>query len=183
MFSSTCPTCHGEGTVLRDPCAKCGGAGQVEKTRKVVVTFPAGIDANQRLRVPGQGLPGQPGATAGDLYVDVEIEPDARFERDGSDLFTRAQISFVDAALGTTVNVEMLDDSKLEVELPSGTQPGDVVSLKGKGVPRIDGRGRGALHVQVQIEVPRTLSARAKALLSELEQELRPRSGKRASTG
>jgi molecular chaperone DnaJ len=183
MFSSTCPTCHGEGEVLRDPCKQCGGAGQVEKTRRVLVTFPAGIDGNQRLRVPGQGLAGEARGPTGDLYVDVEIEQSERFERDGLDLLTRAQISFADAALGTTVSVTMLDDSKLEVELPPGTQPGDVISLKGKGVPRIDGRGRGTLHVQVEVEVPRTLSARAKTLLAELEQELKPRSGKRANTG
>jgi molecular chaperone DnaJ len=182
MFSSTCPTCRGEGSILRDPCKKCGGAGQVEKTRKVVVSFPAGIDANQRLRVPGQGLPGPRGGAAGDLYVDVEVEPDERFERDGSDLFTRAQVSFADAALGATVTLTMLDESTLEVDLPAGTQPGELIALKGKGVARLDGRGKGVLHVQVEVEVPRTLSARAKALLGELEQELK-RPGKRATAG
>jgi molecular chaperone DnaJ len=183
MFSSTCPTCQGEGSILRDPCTKCRGAGHVERTRKVLVTFPAGIDANQRLRVPGQGLPGPMGGATGDLYVDVELEPDERFERDGLDLFTRANVSFAEAALGTTVRVTMLDETELEVELPAGTQPGDVLTMKGKGVPRVDGRGRGTLHVQVQVEVPRNLSARAKALLEELEEELSGRSGKRATAG
>jgi molecular chaperone DnaJ len=183
MFTSTCPSCHGEGSLLRDPCTKCHGAGQVEKTRKVLVTFPAGIDSNQRLRVPTQGVPGPAGAEAGDLYVDVEIEQDERFERDGTDLITRAHVSFSDAALGTTVSLPMLDDSKLDVDLPAGTQPGDVITLKGKGVPRLDGRGRGALHVQVQVEVPRNLSARAKALLAELDEELKTRGAKRATAG
>lgn len=182
MFTSTCPTCQGEGSTLRDPCGKCGGAGQVEKTRKVLVTFPAGIDANQRLRVPGQGLPGPMGGEGGDLYVDVELEQDERFERDGMDLVTRASVSFADAALGTTITLRWLDDSEIEVEVPAGTQPGDVMTLKGKGAPRVDGRGRGAMHVQVQVEVPRALSARAKALLAELEEELKPRS-KRATAG
>jgi molecular chaperone DnaJ len=183
MFSSTCPTCQGEGSTLRDPCAKCRGAGHVERTRKVLVTFPAGIDNNQRLRVPGQGLPGPMGGGAGDLYVDVELEADERFERDGQDLFTRTHVSFADAALGTTVRVPMLDETDLEVELPPGTQPGEVMSIKGKGVPRIDGRGRGVLHVQVQVEVPRNLSSRAKALLTELEEEIHGRAGKRATAG
>jgi molecular chaperone DnaJ len=182
MFTSTCPACHGEGSMLRDPCPKCGGTGHVEKARRVLVTFPPGIDSNQRLRVPGQGVPGPMGGEPGDLYVDVELEPDERFERDGIDLHARAHVSFVDAALGTTVSIAQLDDTTLEVDLPPGTQPGDVITLTGKGVPRVDGRGRGALHVQVQIDVPRTLSARAKALLAELEEELNSPS-KRATAG
>ncbi|HMI87353.1 MAG TPA: molecular chaperone DnaJ [Polyangiaceae bacterium] len=181
MFTSTCPTCQGEGSVLRDPCTKCSGAGQVEKMRKVLVTFPAGIDTNQRLRVPGQGLPGPPGGEGGDLYVDVELEPDDKFERDGVDLITRVNVSFSDAALGTNIALRWIDDSELELEIPAGTQPGDVITMKGKGAPRVDGRGRGALHVQVQVDVPRHVSPRAKALLAELEEELKPKS-KRAST-
>jgi molecular chaperone DnaJ len=181
MFTSTCPACQGQGSTLRNPCPKCRGEGQVEKTRKVLVTFPPGIDSNQRLRVPGQGLPGPAGGEPGDLYVDVELEQDDRFERDGVDLITRASVSFADASLGTTIRILLLDDTELEVDLPAGTQPGDIVTIKGKGAPRIDGRGRGALHVQIQVEVPRTLSPRAKALLAELEQELTSRS-KRANT-
>jgi molecular chaperone DnaJ len=181
MFTSTCPACQGQGSMLRNPCPKCHGEGQVEKTRKVLVTFPPGIDSNQRLRVPGQGLPGPAGGEAGDLYVDVDLEQDERFERDGVDLITRASVSFADASLGTTIRITLLDDTDLEVDLPAGTQPGDIVTIKGKGAPRIDGRGRGALHVQIQVEVPRSLSPRAKALLAELEQELASRS-KRANT-
>jgi molecular chaperone DnaJ len=182
MFTSTCPTCHGQGTILRDPCGKCHGSGQVERTRKVLVTFPPGIDSNQRLRVPGQGLPGPMGGEAGDLYVDVELEPDERFERDGTDLATRTSVSFAEASLGTTVTIPLLDDTELAVDIPPGTQPGDVITLKGKGAPRVDGRGRGALHIQVQVEVPRALTARAKSLLAELEEELKPRT-KRATAG
>lgn len=184
VFTQSCPACAGEGTVVTKPCDKCRGVGQVEKTRKVVVSFPAGIDGGQRLRVPGQGLPGMGGAPAGDLYVDVSLEADERFERDGLDLFTRAPISFTDAALGTTVVIPMLDGSETEVELPAGSQPGDVITLRGKGVPRIDGRARGSLHVQVQVEVPRKLSSRAKSLLAELEAELKGDSeSKRANAG
>jgi molecular chaperone DnaJ len=181
MFTSTCPTCQGEGSVLREPCSKCSGAGQVEKARKVLVSFPPGIDTNQRLRVPGQGLPGPLGGETGDLYVDVELEPDDKFERDGVDLITRVSISFSDAALGTNIVLRWIDDAELELEIPAGTQPGDVITMKGKGAPRVDGRGRGALHVQVQVDVPRHLSARAKALLAELEEELKAKS-KRAHT-
>jgi molecular chaperone DnaJ len=184
VFATTCPACRGQGSVISKPCEACHGAGQVEKNRKVLVTFPAGIDGGQRLRVPRQGAAGPRGGPPGDLYVDVDVQPDDRFERDGSDLFTRAHVSFADAALGTTVKLTMLDDAELEVEIAPGTQPGEVLSLRGKGVSRVDGRGRGSLHVVVQVEVPKRVSAKAKALLLELEKELaQPSTDKRASVG
>lgn len=184
MFTTTCPACRGQGSVISKPCEDCHGAGQVEKTRKVLVTFPAGIDAGQRLRVPRQGAAGPQGGPPGDLYVDVDVQPDERFERDGSDLFTKVHITFADAALGTTIPMELVDGTELEVEVAPGTQPGDVMSFRGKGVQRVDGRGRGALHVVVQVDVPKRVSSRAKSLLRELEAELaQPSSGKRATAG
>jgi molecular chaperone DnaJ len=172
MFSQTCPECRGEGSVVKTPCASCNGAGAVEKTRKVVVTFPAGIDGGQRLRVPGQGMAGQQGGPPGDLYVDVDLEPHERFERDGMDLVTRVHVSYATAALGGKVDVVMPDDAVVSVELPGGTQPGDVITVKGKGAPRVDGRARGALQVLVQVEVPRQMSPRCRELVRELEAEL-----------
>jgi len=120
-------------------------------------------------------MPGPGGAPAGDLYVDVDMEDDARFERDGADVVTRVTVSFVDAARGAQVQVPSIeiDDSSLPLELPAGTQPGAVFTMKGQGIPRLDGRGRGSLVVAVQVEVPTSLSARAKELLGELERELR----------
>lgn len=172
MFSQTCHECGGRGSVIKNPCEGCKGRGQVEKNRKVIVTFPAGIDGGQRLRVPGQGMPGDPGAPPGDLYVDVDIAPDETFEREGLDLITRLKVSFADAALGATIPVELPDETSVDIEVPAGTQPGEVITTKGKGVPRIDGRGRGSLHVVVQVEVPKGLSKRARELLRELEQDL-----------
>ncbi|MCC6525278.1 MAG: molecular chaperone DnaJ [Polyangiaceae bacterium] len=172
MFSQTCPSCRGEGRVISDPCPTCHGAGWEERPRKVVVNFPAGIDNGHRLRVTGQGLPGDQGAPPGDLYVDVEVAAHERFERHESDLATRVVISFPEAVLGTRAPIEMLDGTTLEVELPQGTQPGDVVTVRGKGVPRLDGRGAGALRVVVQVAVPTKLSKRAKKLLKELDDEL-----------
>jgi molecular chaperone DnaJ len=180
MFTTTCPACHGEGSTVTHPCETCRGAGQVEDTRKVLVTFPAGIDAGQRLRVPGQGMAGPRGAPAGDLYVDVDVETDERFERDGVDLATRAHVSFADAALGTVIQIPMLDGSTQDIELSPGTQPGDVLTVKGKGVPRIDGRGRGALHVIIQVDVPKRVNQRVRALLQELQKELQAPVEKRA---
>jgi molecular chaperone DnaJ len=184
MFTTTCPACRGQGSIIAKPCESCHGAGQVEKTRKVLVTFPAGIDAGQRLRVPRQGASGPQGGPPGDLYVDIDVQADERFERDGADLFTRARVSFADAALGTTVKLSLLDETELEIEVAPGTQPGEVLSLRGKGVPRVDGGGRGSLHVVVQVEVPKRVSAKAKTLLRELEKELaQPSSDKRANVG
>lgn len=181
MFTSTCPSCRGQGMLNKHPCETCSGTGYGEEARKVVVTIPAGIDAGQRLRVPGQGAPGMAGAPSGDLYVDIDVEPDERFERDGTDLVTRCQVSFADAALGTTLHIPMLDGTTLDVDVSAGTQPGDVITLKGKGVARIDGRGKGALHVVVQVDVPKRISARARALLVELQKELQSSTEKRAN--
>jgi molecular chaperone DnaJ len=172
MFTQTCPECAGEGSVVKTPCPACKGAGAVEKQRKVMVSFPAGIDGGQRLRVPGQGMPGHQGGPSGDLYVDIDLAPDERFERDGADLVTRAVISFAEAAMGGSTRIELPDESQVTVDVAAGAQPGEVITMKSKGMPRVDGRGRGALQVVVQVEVPRGLSGRAKELLRELDDEL-----------
>jgi len=177
MFTQTCHECGGEGSVVKSPCEACGGAGHVEKARKVLVTFPAGIDSGQRLRVPGQGMPGGAGAgeqsgPAGDLFVDIEIAQDASFERDGLDLITRLKVSVADAALGTKREIVLPDEAVVVVDIPAGTQPGEIVTTRNRGVPRIDGRGRGSLHAVVQVDIPKELSPRAKELLRELDAEL-----------
>jgi molecular chaperone DnaJ len=177
MFTSTCPRCRGAGKVVRQACESCGGQGAVELARKVMVTFPAGLDSGQRLRVPGQGTAGPGGAPAGDLYVEIEVEDDERFERDGVDLVTRVHLAFTDAALGAELRVPALEPEEavtsLPLTVPPGTQSGAVFTLKGHGVPRLDGRGRGSLVVVVQVDVPTALTARAKRLLAELDAELK----------
>jgi molecular chaperone DnaJ len=117
-------------------------------------------------------MPGEQGGPSGDLYVDVDLAPDDRFERDGLDLVTRATVSFAEAALGGSIEIELPDDTSVKVEVAPGTQPGEVVTAKGKGAPRLDGRGRGSLQVVVQVEVPKGLSTRASELLRQLEDEL-----------
>ncbi len=172
MFQQTCPSCRGQGRVVTDPCDACDGQRFVEKRRKVLVTFPAGIDGGQRLRVPGQGMPGLPGTEPGDLYVDVEVEEHPDFERDGFDIGTRRQVSFADAALGGETSVTLPDNTQVNVSYPGGTQPGTVVTVNGKGLPRLDRRGRGDLHVLVEVQIPKKLSKKAKKLIEELKQEL-----------
>src|SRR4029077_11131385 len=155
MFTSTCARCHGAGRVIKQACPSCAGQGSVERTRKVNVTFPAGIDAGQRLRVPGQGMPGPANAAPGDLYVEIDVEEDARFERDGADLVTRVTIPFTDAALGAEIEVPALEPPPaggtqaptMRLTISPGTQSGAVLNVKGHGIPRLDGRGRGALVV------------------------------------
>ena len=174
MFTQACPACQGQGSVIDVACEHCDGAGWEEKHRTVTVSFPAGIDEGHRLRVSGQGLPGPHGGPPGHLYVDVLIAPHERFERDGLDLICRKTISFPEAALGTTLRIEMLDGDEHVVKLKAGTQPGDVVSARRKGAPDVNGRGRGDLHVVVQVAVPQRLSRRAKKLFKELADEIGP---------
>jgi molecular chaperone DnaJ len=181
MFSSTCPSCRGQGSVIATPCGTCSGRGATERQRKVIVTFPPGIDGGQRLRVPGQGMPGPDGSPSGDLYVDVEIEAHPDFERDGADLVTRENISFVEASMGTEFEVVLPDGSEVPVEIPSGTQPGTVITARGHGMQRIGRRGRGDLHVVVNVHVPKKLSRKARKLFEELEEELAPPMSRRGT--
>ncbi len=172
MFTTACSRCRGNGQLIQSPCAGCEGSGSVSKKRKVVVSFPAGIDAGQRLRVPGQGMPGPAGAAAGDLYVDVDIEPHPRFERQGYDLVTKERISFPQATLGTELSIELPGGGPMTAKVPAGTQPGAVLSLRGKGIPHLDRGARGNVHVVIEVEVPKRLSKNAKRLLEELQAEL-----------
>jgi molecular chaperone DnaJ len=172
MFSQPCPRCGGRGQVIASKCGHCDGAGRVRRKRTVLVTFPAGIDSGQRLRVPGQGMPGPNGAPAGDLYVDVDVERDETFERQGHELVTHERLSFAEAALGTSFEVELPDATTVKAKVDAGTQPGSVLTIQGKGMPRLDGRGRGNLHIVLDVVVPKKLSRKARKLLQELDQEI-----------
>jgi molecular chaperone DnaJ len=172
LLQTTCPSCQGMGSVVEDPCKACRGSGRVEVERAVKVTFPAGIDDGQTLRVPGQGQAGSQGGAAGHLYVDVEIEPDERFQREGADLLHAIKLSFPQAALGAELDVPSLEGEPIKVKVPAGAQPGDTVVVRGQGVPHLNHGGRGDLIVVVQVGVPRKLSRKAKKLLEELQEEL-----------
>ncbi|HSU41629.1 MAG TPA: molecular chaperone DnaJ [Polyangiaceae bacterium] len=179
MFSSACARCRGTGSYIATPCETCRGRGALERQRKVLVSFPPGIDTGHRLRVPGQGMPGRSGGP-GDLYVDVEVSPHERFERHGDDLASRVEVSFSAAALGTDVELELPDGTEVSAAIAPGTQPSSVVTVRGKGMPRVDRSGRGDLHLVVSVSVPRKLSKQAKKLLQELDAEL-SKDGERAS--
>jgi molecular chaperone DnaJ len=172
MFSSPCARCRGTGQMIQTPCETCRGGGAVEKQRRVLVNVPAGIDSEQRLRVPGQGMPGPGNTPPGDLYVDIDVEAHPTFERHGNDLGARLTLSFAEAALGTSNTLTLPDDREVTVKVEPGCQPGSIVVVKGEGVPRLDRAGRGDLHVMISVRVPKKLSRHAKKLLQELEQEL-----------
>ncbi len=174
MFATTCPACHGRGETISSPCPTCRGRGETERQRKVLVTIPAGIDDGQRLRVPSQGMPGRAGTPVGDLYVEIQVEPEPGFRREGADLVVQHAVTFATAALGGRVEVRLPDDSKTEVRIEAGTQPGTVVRVRGQGMPRLNRRSeRGDLHVVVTVAVPKSLSRKAKKLLEELDRALR----------
>lgn len=172
VMSSTCPTCRGQGVKYTTACKECHGKGEVHNSRKVKIQIPAGIDEGQTLRLPNQGQAGRRGGPPGHLYVRVAIQPDERFEREGPNLFHRLHVSFPEAALGAKLEVPTLDDKPREepltLKIPSGTQAGDQFTLRGAGIPRLDGRGKGDLVVEVQIDVPKELSERAKELVEQL---------------
>jgi molecular chaperone DnaJ len=172
LMQTPCPSCHGMGSTIETPCKKCRGSGQQDVDRAVKVTFPAGIDTGQTLRVLEQGLPGTKGGPSGHLYVDVQIEPDARFERDGSDLVHAFQLTYPQAALGAEVEVTGLEDNPIKVVVPAGIQPGETVVVRGQGVPHLNRNGRGDLIVLVQLGVPKKLSRKARKLLEQLQSEL-----------
>jgi molecular chaperone DnaJ len=165
--ATVCDTCGGDGRVAREPCDVCRGVGIVAERRRLKVDVPAGIGDGQRIRVTGRGHAGERGGPAGDLYVGVRVREDKRFLRDGDDLVTVVDVLAPHAALGTTVEVPIIDGS-VPVELSAGTQPGETIVLRGRGMPRL-GRGRqGNLRVVVNVIVPRKLNRRQRELLEEL---------------
>jgi molecular chaperone DnaJ len=162
-----CPACGGRGEIIDKPCGECRGKGEVEREERLTVRVPAGADDGMALRVPAHGLPsGESGGVAGDLYVIVRSAPDTRFERIGSDLWRVEHIEVADAALGTTLRVPTLDGD-IEVKVPTGTQPDEVLRLRGKGLSAFGG-GRGDLKLRIQVHVPERLTARERELYEQL---------------
>lgn len=172
VVTTPCPDCRGQGMKPQKACGACKGAGDVRADRKVKISIPAGVDAGQTLRLPNQGQAGRRGGPPGHLYVTVQVEHDERFQRDGYDLVHELHISFPQAALGAKVPVPSLEESPTEpltVKIPAGTQPGETVTVRGAGIPRLnDERRRGDLICVVQVDVPKELSPKAKQLIEQL---------------
>lgn len=166
ISQSTCQTCHGSGSMIESPCPKCSGKGKVRSTKKLSVTIPAGAPNGMRLRFPGEGNVGDPGAPAGDLYVVVRVAPDSYFVREGDDIYVHVDLNFIQAALGTEITVKTLGGD-VTMTVPEGTQNGSTFRLKGKGFPRVNSKSVGDQYVTINLITPDKLNAEQRKLLED----------------
>ena len=173
VFASNgpCRKCGGTGRLIHQPCSDCRGSGAVRKRRTIKVNIPAGIDHGQTISLRGQGGAGKNGGPAGDLLITVMVQPHEIFRRDGVDVFCEAPITFTQAVLGAELEIPTID-GKVKYSIPEGTQTGTVFRLKGKGVPVLNGRGRGDQYVTVAIETPRSLNKEQKEALRRFSETL-----------
>src|SRR5476651_1855983 len=165
-IAQTCPHCKGAGRILEKPCKTCHGNGKHQRSSKIKLKIPPGVDAGSRLRSSGNGEAGFRGGPSGDLYVLLHIKAHEIFQRDGDDLLCEVPVSFIQAALGAEIEVPTLE-GKATIKIPAGTQPATTFRVKGRGVKNLQGYGHGDLHVRVQVEVPTRLSHEQKAKLQE----------------
>jgi molecular chaperone DnaJ len=171
---NTCPKCQGKGKIIQERCDTCGGRGQVRQNHKVEVKIPAGVETGTRLRITGEGEGGLNGGPHGDLFLVLEVERHDDFERDGGDLHSRLVLTYPQAVLGTSMEIQTLIDGKEKIDVPAGTAHGRVLKIKGKGMPRLRGaRGRGDLYIHVFIDVPSKLTDKQKGLILELAKEMK----------
>ncbi len=171
---STCPTCGGRGKVVEKPCSECGGEGRIHRRREQEIKIQPGVDSGTRLRVPGAGELGANGGAPGDLYIVMEVKDHAVFQRDGLDLHRTVTIPFPLAVMGGTSTVGTLIDGDADFEIPEGTAPGQTIRIRGKGMPRLRGTGRGDLYLHATVAVPKgsSLSERGAELVKQLAEEM-----------
>lgn len=168
-IASSCPHCNGEGFIIDHPCKGCGGTGLVKKHQKIKVTIPPGIENGKRISISGQGDAGPNNGPSGDLYVIIHIRPHEYFERDGNDIYCVIPISISQAALGAELHVINLEEKKIRLKVPAGTQNGKILRLKNEGFPFINQPGRrGDMYIKIVVQIPTKLSSKSKILLKEL---------------
>ena len=168
-IQQTCPECGGEGEKITNPCNNCSGAGKIQSNESVSVKIPKGVDDGTRIRIAGKGESGSKGGASGDLYLFISVEPHNIFKRSEENLYYELPISFTDAALGATVEVPSIDGGKTKIKIPSGTQSGKQLRLKGKGMPVLKRSIFGDLYIRIVTEVPTSLTKRQKELLAEFK--------------
>ena len=169
----TCPTCAGKGQIIKNPCRLCSGQGRVDKSKKLSVNIPPGVETGTRIRLAGEGEAGIRGGQPGDLYIFIEVEKHSIFERESNDLFCRIPITMTTAALGGDMEVPTLDGGKTRVKIPQGSQNNKQLRLKGKGMPSIRGSSKGDLYIEILVETPVNLNAEQIQLLKQFENSCR----------
>lgn len=167
--SKSCGACHGTGKIITDPCAACKGNGKVKNVRSILVKVPAGVDSGSRLRMSGEGEPGAHGGPPGDLYIIIDLKEHPVFVRRGNDIYCAMSITFPQAVLGAEIEVPTLEETA-NLKIPPGTQSGKAFHMRGKGIPRLGGHGKGDEVVVVNIEVPKHITPRQRELLEEFAQ-------------
>jgi molecular chaperone DnaJ len=168
---ATCPECKGEGTIPEKPCNVCKGEGRIKGQETIELHIPAGIDTNQVIKADGKGEAGKKGGKPGNLFARIFVKQHPVFERRGDDLFSQAEISFPQAALGDNLEIKSLEGTNILLEVPAGTESGKVLRISGKGIPHFNGYGRGNLYIELKIKTPKKLSRKQKELLDELKKE------------
>ena len=169
--SSPCPKCGGKGRIIHQPCKDCRGSGMVRKKKTIQASIPAGIDNGQTISIRGQGNAGKNGGPAGDLLITITVRPHELFRREGTSVLCEAPITFTQAVLGAELEIPTID-GKVKYTLPEGTQSGPTFRLKGKGIPSINGRGRGDQYVTVYIETPKNLNKEQKEALKKFAETM-----------
>ncbi|MFT8972122.1 molecular chaperone DnaJ [Zymomonas mobilis] len=170
VVEQSCPVCQGKGEVISDPCPECHGEGRCEKHKTLSVNIPAGVDDGTRIRLSGEGEAGVHGGPAGDLYIFIHIAPHQVFQRESYNLFAHVPISFTKAALGGSIHVPSLDGEQYEISIPAGIQSGKQLKRRGAGMPVLNGRGRGDLIIQIDVETPTRLTAKQRELLEQFRE-------------
>jgi molecular chaperone DnaJ len=168
----TCPNCHGQGRIIKDPCTSCNGAGRVQKDRTLNVNIPSGVEEGTRIRLASEGEAGVRGGPQGDLYIFLSVKTHSIFERDGADLYCRVPITLTTAALGGSVEVPTVNGGKAKVTIPAGTQSARQFRLRGKGMPVLRSKTLGDMYIQTMVETPINLSKKQRELLREFDGEL-----------
>jgi molecular chaperone DnaJ len=168
--STPCPSCRGKGQTITETCKDCKGKGEEYITKKIEVKIPAGIEDAMTLRLSGEGNDGIYGGPPGDLFVFIRVKEHKFFKREGRNIYLDSPVSFVDATLGTTINVPTLKDFE-SITIKPGTQPGDQIVLKGKGIPDVKGYGIGNMYINIKVVLPTKLSKKQKELLEQFKQE------------
>jgi len=166
-----CPTCGGEGSSIKNPCLKCSGTGQIKKQKTISVTIPPGVDTGTRIRISGEGEPGQRGAGNGDLYIFIEVQKDKLFDREEENIFCQIPVSITTAILGGEIDVPTIEGKKARLTIPPGTQSETQFRLRGKGMNMLRQNRRGDMYIETSVEIPVNLTSKQKSILKEFEKE------------